>query len=210
MSHPPLLDVPPYYSATPPANRKSRFLIPAAIALALGAVVVAAVVIRLQTGGPKETTVSVVEPAALGGRPAVTGAQFDAWSAEMKKEIADDDEITDSFVRVYGTAGAGDDVLVLAFARPTDERDQERTALGQIMMLNDAEITVLGVDDVGPGPLGGAAKCGLVEFEDSEHPACSWADEGSVGLLIWLGSRKDPAVAEFVDLRAEIETKKTA
>ena len=62
-----------------------------------------------------------------------------------------------------------------------------------------------GAPQGGTGPLGGEAKCGKADASGVDMALCAWADEGSVGWIIWYFKSVRQAKAEFADLRGEIE-----
>ena len=66
-------------------------------------------------------------------------------------------------------------------------------------------LKVTGIQTIDPGPLGGAATCGKANEADIDIVMCGWADEGSIGWVMWYFESASKAKAEFAKLRGQIE-----
>jgi hypothetical protein len=58
---------------------------------------------------------------------------------------------------------------------------------------------------VDAGPLGGTAQCADVKTEGNPTAVCGWADDGSVGVLLFMGKAVADVKGEFVADRGAIE-----
>jgi hypothetical protein len=142
------------------------------------------------------STVTVIRPATLGGKPRI---EIGSGS------VATDDltfEVTATAQGVYGNA-AKQDVLFLIAVASTDMTPEARFSL----MVSEAS-QEFGVDryaSVDPGPLGGLAKCGDGTINGVPSAVCAWSDDGTTGLLI--NSLKDAGDfgKQVAELRTEVE-----
>ncbi|MEU4691586.1 hypothetical protein [Actinoplanes sp. NPDC023714] len=150
--------------------------------------------------------VAIVEPPTLGGRAPLTDDRFTAAAAVMEEGLAAYEDATNAFSAFYGKPESRDVVVVSAVARPVASADA--ALFGALRGLIKGGLAVEGIAPVDPGPLGGAAKCGdAVDADGVGIAVCGWADEGSLGVLMWYFSTADRATTEFVELRGKIETR---
>jgi hypothetical protein len=204
--------MPPAYPVAPSKKQPNVLkivlvAIAAVVVVCLVGIVGALLIGRSTVDNVKETTakVSIVEPQTLGGRAQLTGAQFTAMTDVMEQGLTNYKDATNSFSAFYGTVESQDIVVALGVERPVFA--PEAAVTGAINGLVIGGLQIDGVASVDPGPMGGAAKCGNANAGGTEIAICSWADEGSVGILMWYFSTADQVIAEFTELRAEIETK---
>jgi hypothetical protein len=160
-----------------------------------------------ETPGPTKAvgTVKISEPATLGGRPKLTDPQFAGVADQLQSSLKNVPGATTSVGALYGTVQKQDIVIAAAAEAPIDnpEKELEQTFLSAgIGGMKISEIT-----EASTGTLGGAAKCGQATATDVDMAFCSWADEGSLGMVIWYFQPVSKAKAEFPKLRAQIETK---
>ncbi|GAB1642358.1 hypothetical protein [Krasilnikovia sp. MM14-A1259] len=152
-----------------------------------------------------QATVSVTEPKRLGGRPKLTDAQFAGVTKELKQGLADVPGATGTVGALYGTPEKRDIVVVVAAEAPVEDPQKELD--GTFLGAGIGGLKVSGITTVDAGPLGGAAKCGKAEASGISMAMCGWADDGSVGWIIWYFKSVSKAKAEFPALRGEIEKK---
>ncbi|MCO8270879.1 hypothetical protein M1L60_09775 [Actinoplanes sp. TRM 88003] len=150
-------------------------------------------------------TVTITEPTTLGGRKKLTSAQFAAIAEQLKGGLESVPGATNTVGALYGDVSDQDIVIVAAAEAPikNPKAELEQTFYG-------AGIGGLKIDNITTAPtgaLGGAAKCGSSETSGIDMAICTWADEGSVGMVIWYFKSVAKAKAEFPKLRAEIEKK---
>jgi flagellar basal body-associated protein FliL len=166
------------------------------------------------TGTPEATTpttapastVKIVEPKTLGGRSKVTDASLTATTKTMKSALLDEyTDATSSFGGFYGVPAKRNLVMALAVAAPIPDPEREVTKNFAGMGVSGSEIK--NVTTVSTGSLGGTAKCGSAVNSGINLAVCSWADEGSSGMLVWYYKSVSKAKAEFPALRAQIEKK---
>jgi hypothetical protein len=150
-------------------------------------------------------TVKITEPAKLGGRPKLTGEEFADITDEFQESIAADFGAGDSFGAFYGDIEKEN--IVVAIAVET-EVPLPGVALGGIFTgIGNGGLKVTNLTDASTGKLGGAAKCGDADADGVAVAVCSWADEGSIGMIMWHFKKARQVRAEFPKLRAQIETK---
>jgi len=149
--------------------------------------------------------VKIVEPKTLGGRPKLTDAQFADVAKELQSSLKGVPGATNSVGALYGTVAKQDIIIVAAAEAPIDDPDKELT-----QTFYGAGVGGLKVDDITTAPtgsLGGVAKCGSASTGGVDMAICSWADDGSLGMMIWYFKSVGKAKAEFPKLRAQIERK---
>jgi hypothetical protein len=150
-------------------------------------------------------TVAITEPAKLGGRPKLTGEEFADITDEFKESIAADFGAGDSFGAFYGDIEKEN--IVVAIAVET-EVPLPGVALGGLFTgIANGGLDVTNLTDADTGNLGGAAKCGDADADGVAVAVCSWADEGSIGMIMWHFKKAKQVRAEFPKLRAQIEKK---
>ncbi|GIF18354.1 hypothetical protein BJ973_008685 [Actinoplanes tereljensis] len=149
------------------------------------------------------STIKIVEPATLGGRPKLTDPQFADIAKELKDGLAAVPSATNSVGSLYGTVEKQDIVVVAAAEAPIDDPDKElnQTFLGAGV----GGLKITNITEAPTGSLGGSAKCGSTSTSGIDMAICSWADEGSLGMVIWYFKSVSKAKTEFPKLRAQIE-----
>jgi hypothetical protein len=149
--------------------------------------------------------IKIVEPKTLGGRPKLTDAQFADVAKELQTSLKEVPGATNSVGALYGTVARQDIVIVAAAEAPIADPEKELT-----QTFYGAGVGGLKVDDITTAPtgsLGGVAKCGSASTGGVDMAICSWADDGSLGMMIWYFKSVNKAKAEFPKLRAQIEHK---
>lgn len=157
------------------------------------------------TTEPPASTITVVEPKTLGGRPKLTDPQFAGAAKELEKGLAEVPGATETVGALYGTPEKQDIVIVAAAAAPVSEpkRELDSTFLGAGV----SGLKLTGITSTNAGSLGGVAKCGKGDAGGAPLIMCGWADDGSVGWVIWYFKSMSKAKAEFPKLRAQVEKK---
>ncbi len=148
-------------------------------------------------------TITVVEPKKLGGRPKLTDEQFAGIAEQLESDLAEAPGATTSVGALYGTVAKRDIVVIAGVAAPVDNPTQELN--GTFFGAGVGGLDVTGITEVDPGPLGGEAKCGKADASGVNMALCAWADDGSVGWIIWYFKSVKQAKGEFAKLRGEIE-----
>lgn len=193
-----------------PPKRKSRVLPIILITLGVLAVLciggITAVVFFTKDAIEDAAAVTITEPATLGGRPKLDSQEFAAMTADMEKDLAAYPGAESSFGAFYGSPDDESMVAALAtkalIANPQQELDASFKEFGK-----DAPIS--GLTNADTGTLGGVAQCGTSSVSGIDVAVCGWADQGSVGMIMWFFKKAPDIQAEFPKLRAEIESKKT-
>lgn len=148
-------------------------------------------------------TITITEPRRLGGRPKLTDPQFAGVASSLKSELSQIPGATNTVGALYGTPAKRDIVVIAAVEAPVS--DPEKELDGTFFGAGVGGLKVSGIVDVEPGPLGGGAKCGKTESAGTDLAFCAWADEGSVGWIMWYFKSVKQVSSEFADLRGEIE-----
>ncbi|SCL33004.1 Flagellar basal body-associated protein FliL [Micromonospora pallida] len=149
------------------------------------------------------TGTRVVAPETLNGRPRITDPDAVVMVEEIRAEIVRNvPQATNTVVGVYGDMAKGDVVLVVGLSALIDQPEEE---LDAALRGVSAEFEAGVVVTVGPGPLGGIAKCGDGSAEDVGLGFCLWADRGSLGMVIGFSKTGKEVEREFAAIRAAIE-----
>ena len=146
----------------------------------------------------------VVAPETLAGRPKVTQPELqtasDTLVANLKTNMPDATSTVGAF---YGDVLAGDLIMIAAVsgivANPAAEVDKSFSDM------SGAGMAVTNIQSVDPGPLGGEAKCGDGSSQGLSLGICSWADFGSIGMIVMYDKTGAEAATEFVEIRGAIE-----
>ncbi|MEV4637065.1 hypothetical protein AB0J80_06900 [Actinoplanes sp. NPDC049548] len=149
--------------------------------------------------------ITVVEPARLGGRPKLTDPQFAGAAAQLEEGLQKVPGATQTVGGLYGTPADQDIVIVAAAA--ADVADPKRELDGTFLGAGVGGLKITDITSTAPGSLGGVAKCGKGEAGGAPLVMCGWADEGSVGWMIWYYESMSDAKAEFPKLRGQVEKK---
>jgi hypothetical protein len=152
---------------------------------------------------PAAKTITIVEPKTLGGRPKLTDPQFAGAAEQLQSGLDDVPGATNTVGALYGTPAKRDIVIIAGVEAPVDNPTQELN--GTFLGAGVGGLKVTGITTVNPGPLGGVAKCGKTSTSGVDMVMCGWADDGSVGWIIWYFKSISKAKAEFPKLRAQIE-----
>jgi hypothetical protein len=196
----------------PPAKKKSKALKVVLISLAVVLVVCIGGVVAIAFWAKDEvasviesTKITVVEPTTLGGRPKLTDPQFATLTNELKAELAKAPGTTGTVGALYGDPANQDIVIVAAASAPllNPSKQLDDTLNGA----SAGDVAITDLSTVEPGPLGGTAKCGNGTTSDVKLAVCTWADNGSVGMIMSFFKTKNELQREFVDLRGQIEQK---
>ncbi len=163
-----------------------------------------------QNGGTTEPTtptsnIKIVQPATLGGRPRLTEKQFAEIAKQLESSLSNIPGETKSVGALYGAPEKQNIVIAVGAAAPIADPEQ---TLNQIFLgAGIGGLSVKNTTSAGTGSLGGSAECGNASTSELKMAICGWADEGSLGLVIWYSTSVDKAKAEFPQLRAQIEQK---
>jgi hypothetical protein len=156
------------------------------------------------TAPPAQTTkVTIAAPKTLGGRPKLNDDALAGITDELKSALGQVPGATNSVGALYGTASKQDIVVLAAAEATVDDPDTMLDLLFSGAASGAGKIT--GVTSAPTGSLGGAAKCGLATDSGTHMALCTWADSGSLGMLIWYEKSVAKAKAEFPRLRAQVE-----
>ncbi|MEH1029023.1 hypothetical protein Q3V37_30055 [Micromonospora profundi] len=154
-------------------------------------------------GSSPAAQIRVVTPETLAGRPKSTDATLKKLAEDMVQElrgsVRGENDVVGAF---YGSPSDRNMVMVIAAStfvlNPTKELDDTVRSMSKGM-------AVTGMTTIAPGPLGGVAKCGDGKSAEVSLGVCSWADHGSVGVIVMFFSSAAASAAEFVTIRGEIE-----
>ena len=150
-------------------------------------------------------TVEIVEPTTLGGRPRLTDAQFAGVATALESSLKEVPGATDTVGALYGSVAKQNIVIVAAVEAPLDDPSRELNE--SFASASGGGLKIKDISAASTGSLGGVAKCGSASASGLDMAICSWADDGSLGMIMWYFKSAAQAKAEFPKLRAEIEKK---
>ena len=151
----------------------------------------------------ESSAITIVEPKKLGGRPKLTNEKFAGIADELKSSLADVPNAGNTIGALYGKLEEKDIVIVVAAEAPIDDPEQRLDTTFLAGAAGGTKVT--GITTVDSGALGGTAKCGNVDNSSVKMAVCGWADEGSIGWIIWYSKSASQVKSEFPKLRAQIE-----
>ncbi|MEV0807897.1 hypothetical protein [Micromonospora sp. NPDC050200] len=147
--------------------------------------------------------IRLVTPKTLAGRSRNTEPQLrriaDEMVRDMKSGVRNETGAVGAF---YGSAGKRNLVMVAGATGPVLFPEKE---LDDAVKGLSTSLAVKKMSTVDPGPLGGVAKCGAGKSSGIALGVCTWADEGSVGLIVMFFSSAAKAKAEFATIRGQVE-----
>ncbi|XVU28591.1 hypothetical protein ACQPZJ_16535 [Actinoplanes sp. CA-054009] len=153
-------------------------------------------------------TVKIIEPPKLGGRSKLRGGDLQASADALRERISSSPD-PNVVSAAYGAPGAVG--IVLMAATKADIARPQLHVSTTLASMSDGTVGVSGITDAPTGSLGGSATCGdtAVETPSGSRKAavCAWADEGSIGLVVFYDGSAAAVAGEFSKLRAEIEKK---
>lgn len=172
------------------------------LVLCIGGVTAAVLFARntVEDAGAEAAKIAIAEPATLGGLAKLESAEFDKLAQQMEDGLASMPGAKDSFAGFWGDPEK-DMIAALATRATVISPRAELTA--SFREFGD----VKDVTAVETGSLGGVAECGTSSDPDGDLAVCGWADAGSVGMIIFYGKTAPDVLADFPELRAEIETR---
>jgi hypothetical protein len=153
--------------------------------------------------GSSSGGIKIVEPKTLGGRPKLTDAQFAGIADQLKTGLAEVPDAGNTVGALYGTVEKQNIVVIAGAEAPIE--DPEKELDGTFLGAGIGGLKVTGITTVSPSPFSGAAKCGNANASGVKMAMCGWADEGSVGWIIWYFKSASQVKSEFPKLRAQIE-----
>jgi hypothetical protein len=152
---------------------------------------------------PAAQKITIAAPKTLGGRPKLTDEQFAGMADAMQSSLQAYPGATNAVSALYGTVSKQDIVVLAAAEAPID--NPQSTLNQTFSSLGIGGLKISNIVSAPTGSLGGAAKCGTSDASGTAMAICSWADDGSFGMLIWYEKSISKAKAEFPKLRAQIE-----
>jgi hypothetical protein len=155
------------------------------------------------TEPPAEKTITIVEPETLNGRPKLTDDQFKDVADQLRDDLDKIPNASNTVGALYGTVAKRDIVVIAGVEAPVRNPSQELN--GTFLGAGVGGLKVSGIVTIDPGPLGGVAKCGKADASGVDMALCAWADDGSVGWVIWYFKSVSKAKGEFAKIRAEVE-----
>ncbi|MBW6436198.1 hypothetical protein KZ829_20880 [Actinoplanes hulinensis] len=208
---PPQPGYPGFPPPFPPEKPKSRtvpiVLLSVAIALVLCVGGAATLVLigknAVDDAEAAAARIAITQPQTLGGLPLVDDPQFAAITEDMERSLAAYPGASGSFGAIYGSPAEQNMVAALATKATISDPEKELTESFRVFGKFNQ---VSGLSDASTGELGGVARCGTSSTSGVDLAICGWADEGSVGMIMWFFKTADDVRADFPALRAEIET----
>ncbi|WP_229073257.1 hypothetical protein [Actinoplanes sp. DH11] len=155
-------------------------------------------------GPAPQDVISIKEPDTLNGKSKIETAEAASLTTDLEKELEGYPGAANAFGAVYGSPG--DKKLVAALAAEVDI-DDPQLMLDTMFQSFSGESQLAGVAPASTGTLGGVAQCGSAVVGKEDMAICGWADEGSVGMFLFLYETAVDVKGDFPGMRAEIETK---
>ncbi|GIE28061.1 hypothetical protein Ait01nite_011060 [Actinoplanes italicus] len=156
------------------------------------------------TATAAEDEISISEPDTLNGQPKIEAEELESLTADLEGVLEGYPGAANAFGAVYGSLA--DKKLVTALAAEVDIDDPQRM-LDTVFQSFSGESQLTGVSPASTGSLGGVAQCGSAVIGKEDVAICGWADEGSVGMILYFYETAVDVKGDFPDMRAEIETK---
>jgi hypothetical protein len=148
---------------------------------------------------------TVIEPKTLGGRPKLTDSQFSGAADQLKSSLALVPDSKKTVGALYGSAEKRNIVALAATAAPIDNPSD---AIDQLFYgAGISGLKISNITTASTGAFGGSAKCGSTTTSGIDTAICSWADDDSLGLIVWYFKSASKAKAEFPTVRAQVEKK---
>ena len=152
----------------------------------------------------KAATIQILAPKTLGGRPRNTDKGFAALAEQVRSGMKMTPGATGTVGAIYGTVAKQNIVILGATRAPIANPG---LAMDQAFGTGGIGSKITNISAASTGKLGGAAKCGSTEASGIDVAVCSWADSGSIGMIMWYFKTVTKAKAEFPALRAQVEKK---
>jgi hypothetical protein len=162
----------------------------------------AAVPTTAAPSGPAPTLPSVqgvpvlAMPKTLLGRAASTDRDLKATATSMVQGYAFNPAPLVQIGAAYGMPAKKNQVIAMAFSISMND---------PVAFLTENGFPLTGSERVDPGPAGGAAVCGVAKNITPKSAYCLWADENSLGILIFVGMTPAKAAPMLAKARAEIQ-----
>ncbi|MBB5868218.1 hypothetical protein F4553_001597 [Allocatelliglobosispora scoriae] len=134
-------------------------------------------------------------PKTLLGRALSTGG-YKATAQSMLKDYTFNPPALREVGAAYGSTAKKTQVIALAYAI---------TLNNPAGFLTESGFPLTGAERVDAGPAGGAAVCGTAKNFSPKSAYCMWADENSLGILVFVGTTPAKAAPLLVTARAEIQ-----
>lgn len=153
---------------------------------------------------PAASPVQIIQPKTLGGRPKVDSKELKSYVDLLKTMMSSYPSASHSVSGMYGRIGTRN-LMVMAAAEADVVLPE--TTVDALLASGGSSTRVTGITDVSTGSLGGYAKCGNSTSAGQKLAICVWADDGSLGLVVWYFKSSASVKSEFPKVRAEIEKK---
>ncbi|GAB3846755.1 hypothetical protein GCM10029963_27060 [Micromonospora andamanensis] len=155
------------------------------------------------TEAVEATRTRMIAPDTLAGRPKITDPELQQAADDMVRNIeATVSNETSAVGAFYGDPADRDLIMIAGASGLMSDPKQELDAAVQGL---SAELDLTNMTAVDPGPLGGEARCGDGGSDGVPLGICTWADRGSVGLIVMFFSSRADAQAEFVTIRSQVQ-----
>jgi hypothetical protein len=149
------------------------------------------------------SNITITEPKTLGGRPKLTDAQFAGLADLLKESLSTVPDVGTTVGALYGRVAQQDIVAVAAGEAPISDPDEELS--DTFLDSGTSGVKLSGITSVSTGSFGGTAKCGNATASGVKLAMCAWADNGSVGSIMWYFKTASQVKSQFPALRAQIE-----
>jgi hypothetical protein len=157
-----------------------------------------------QTPQSAKDRISIKEPNTLNGHAKIEAEELSSLTTDLEKELEGYPGAANAFGAVYGSLA--DKKLIAALAAEVDI-DDPQGMVDRVFQSFSGKNALTGVAPASTGSLGGVAQCGSTVIAKEDVAVCGWADEGSVGMIVYFYETAVNVKGDFPDMREEIETK---
>jgi hypothetical protein len=178
----------------------------------LGGLGVVIVVLGVLVG---PTTLAVIEernpalktPDELVGLTRDDGDSAKETADYIRDAVASSAGLTKSVGAVYKDPKSTDKSVMFVGGTATFWRPGDALS-GAFGIITDDSGGVKGIHDIPAGALGGVMRCGTTPTDDNQQmPVCGWADHGSIGVALFLGSSLADAEAAIKEIRPKVQSR---
>ena len=154
----------------------------------------------------KASKVTLSTPDTIGNRKKSTDPSMTGAMEGMKTNFKGLSDLGEPVAAVYTTSGSKDMMMVVAF--PQDDAFDSKIVLdGMFKGMEGSGGTMSNKITVEPGKLGGSAQCADFDIQSMQIAVCAWADDVSMGMVMWYFTTVSKVKGEFTTVREAIESK---
>ncbi|WP_020523154.1 hypothetical protein [Catelliglobosispora koreensis] len=154
----------------------------------------------------KASKVTLSTPDTIGNRKKSTDPSMTGAMEGMKSNFQGLSDLGEPVAAVYSTSGSKDMMMVVAFPQE-DAFDSKIVLDGMFKGMEGSGGTMSNKITVEPGKLGGSEQCADFDIQSMQIAVCAWADDVSMGMVMWYFTTVSKVKGEFVTIREAVESK---